>query len=370
MMTLAGYSIMKLFMKDNDKKLIWMTVCFILIYPLYKIASAGWGGGTIVYTWSLGTLLFACIPIKKIFCDEKIKKYMYPLYSLALIYACNQEQTCVVAFGIYFVFTILAILKNKKKTNVFMFVQDLIVILSLIFIATCPGNYARKIDEIAMYYPDFATYGLFDKVSLGITATMNSLLINGSVVVIVFSILTSTYIMKMYKNKLYSIIALIPAVAVLVFGVFKEATCKMFPYFGMFCDMMSKNQAMVNIENYTNLLNFFPIILDFIVLGSMALSLLLIFKKMRKNVAILIFILGLATRVAMGFSPTVFASTERTFIFFEFAILLDCILVWKEYLKETDKAQVKVRDRLEVFFVIVAILQYLHTLIFTFISQV
>ena len=101
----------------------------------------------------------------------------------------------------------------------------------------------------------------------------------------------------------------------------------------------------------------------------MALNILLIFKELKNNIAIVIFILGLATRVALGFSPTVFASTDRTFIFFEMAILLVCILVWKEYLKETDKAQIKTRQKIETFIVMMAILQYLHTLVFAFVSE-
>ena len=80
MMTLFGYSIFKIFTTEDNRNLVWISLCFILIYPMYKIASAGWGVGTIVYTWSMGTLAFACIAVKKMVQDEKIQKWMYPIY--------------------------------------------------------------------------------------------------------------------------------------------------------------------------------------------------------------------------------------------------------------------------------------------------
>ena len=118
MTTLIGYSIMKIFVNDDNKNLIWMTLCFVLIYPIFTVSSSGWGVGSIVYSWTLAMLLFSMISIKNIYSGEKIKKYMYPIYSIALIFACNQEQSCIVAFGIYFVFTIIAIIKDPTDNTV------------------------------------------------------------------------------------------------------------------------------------------------------------------------------------------------------------------------------------------------------------
>ena len=53
MTTLIGYSIMKIFVDDDNKNLIWMIIGFVLIYPIYTISSSGWGVGSIVYSWTL-----------------------------------------------------------------------------------------------------------------------------------------------------------------------------------------------------------------------------------------------------------------------------------------------------------------------------
>ena len=369
MTTLIGYSIMKIFVSDDNKNLIWMTLCFVLIYPIFTVSSSGWGVGSIVYSWTLAMLLFSMISIKNIYSGEKIKKYMYPIYSIALIFACNQEQSCIVAFGIYFIFTIIAIIKDKAKVNTYLLVQCLIVILSLIFIATCPGNYARKSEEISTYYMDFEMLNFFDKLSLGLTSTVNTLLIKENLVFLVFSLLTSVYIFRKYKNVLYRAIALIPLVAVLVLGIFKNLVCGVFPYFNTFYEMIILDKPMLNSVSYLQPINYLSLLIAFVVLGSAMLNILLIFKNLKNNIAIVIYVIGVMSRVAMGFSPTVFASEERTFIFLEFALLIICILIWKEFQKETDKSPVKARNWLQTFFAVLAVLQYLHTVIYTWVSQ-
>ena len=370
MTTLIGYCIIKLFVKNDDKSMIWTAICMFLLYPLNKIATCDWGAGSINYTWPLAMLLFSCLSIKKIFSGEKIPKYMYILYLIALIFACNQEQTCAVAFVIYVIFTVFAIIKDKKKVHPFMIIQLLIVIASLVFIMTCPGNYARKTDEISTYYPDYQTLNIFDKISLGLTSTVNSMLIGNNIVFLVFSLICAVYIFKMYKENLYRAIALIPLVASLAFGIFKDFLCSLYPYFGMFCEMLQIEDIMINATNYSNFLNFLPLILACVVLGSIALNILLIFRNLKDNIAILVYLVGVMTRVAMGFSPTIFASTDRTFLFFDIALIIIGILVLQEFMKQTDKAQIKSRTRLETFIAVLAVLQYSHTLIYALISQI
>ena len=131
-------------------------------------------------------------------------------------------------------------MKDKKKMHPFLIVQDMVVVLSIILIATCPGNYARKIEEIATYYMDFGTLGLFDKISLGLTSTVNQLLLDSNVVFFVFSLVSAVYISKKYKNNLYKAIAFVPLTCCLVFGVLNDVVCRLYPYFGIFCENMIK----------------------------------------------------------------------------------------------------------------------------------
>lgn len=370
MMTIVGYSILKIFVKEDDKSLTWMSICLILLYPLNKVAATcDWGAGTMNYTWPLAMLLFSVIPIKKLMKDEKIAKYSYPMYSLALLFACNQEQTCMIAVGIYFVLTFLEITKKGKKIHPYWIVQCMLIIFSLVFIMICPGNYIRKDQEIVDYYAEFSSFSLLDKVSLGLTATMNSLLTNSNIVFIVFSLVSSIYIFKQYKNNLYRAIALIPLVASVILSLLKDVVCHVYPYFGIFTETLRLEQVMLTPGNYHEFIHFIPLLLALLVLGSMALNILLIFKNLKQNIAILIYGLGVMSRVVLGFSPTIFASQNRTFLFLEFSLIIVTILIWQEFLKETDKSKVKSRNRWATCIAVLAVLQYTQTIIYALMSQ-
>lgn len=370
MITLIGYSISKLFVKENKQEMNIMIALLVLIYPLDRMHEAGWGATTINGLWPLALGLFSMIPIRKIFDGEKIKGYMYPLYSLALIYAGNQEQSCMILLAVYVLFTILLVLRDKNKIHPFMIVQTVLIVLSLIFVLTCPGNYIRTNTEIAMNYPDFETLTLLDKVSMGVTTTISLMLVNSNIIFLVFSIIIALYICTCYKSTLYKIVSIIPFVAILVLGIFKDIFVRIFPHLQLLIDIMNVQKPMIDASNYRNIINSLPIILSFVIIFSFVLSIILIFKKLKNNTAIVIFGVGLVSRVVMGLSPTIFASTNRTFIFLEFGMLIITFLIWQEFIKLTsDKTERKVQIRLYNIIGIAAIVQYINTLLFILATQ-
>lgn len=369
MMTLIVFTILKLFVKENDEKSFILPIFLILLYPIDKIAATcDWGAGTINYIWPFAMLLISCIPIKKLFNNEKIKLYFYPVYIFALIFACNQEQACAIAFGIYFVFIMLYILKNRKL-HPFLVVQFIVILLSLIFIVTCPGNYERKNAEIQEYFMEYGSFGLIDKITLGIVATAQQILVNNDIVFLVFSIISASYIFVSYKNSIYRIVALIPVVLSLIFGICYDIICGLFPYFGMFSQNWFVNLTMLNSANYTNLIYFVPLLISLILFVSVLMNILIIFKNLNNNLAVIIYLIGLASRIMMGFSPTIFASQERTFMFFEFSLIIVSILIWQEFQKQDDKYSIKARNKIDIFVKILSILECANTVLYAFISQ-
>ena len=157
--------------------------------------------------------------------------------------------------------------------------------------------------------------------------------------------------------------------SVMVFGVLKDIFSRMFPYLDMYRNVITQNRPMVAAGNYTSLINFVPIIMSFIILGSIVLCLLLVFKKLKNNLATFIFIVGFGTRCAMAFSPTIFASTNRTFIFMEFAMLICTLLLIQDYMKKEDKQHKKVQNKLVAITKVAGVLQYLNVLFFIMITQ-
>ncbi len=368
MVALAGYSISRIFVKDNKKENNIMLLFMILVYPITIMNSAGWAATTINYMWPLATCLFALIPIRKIWDGEKIKFFEYPLYVLALIFAGNQEQTCAILCGTYILFTILMIIKNKK-IHPFMIIQTILIIASIIFILTCPGNYVRNSEEIVDLFQDFEMLTFLDKLSLGFTSTMGVIIKQGNVVFLMLTTLITIYIFSNYKEKLYRIVAIIPLLSILLLSVTKGITDSIFPFLASFRDLITKEQVMLTAANSNNLLNVVPLVFSYINFVCIALSILLIFKNLKNNIAILVFLVGLASRIIIGFSPTVFSSAERTMIFFDFSMIIVSILIWQELIKKNDKTDKKIQKRTECAIKTFGILQYLNVLLCILFTQ-
>lgn len=364
MVTLAGYSIAKLFVKNNDNKNenMIMLVAMILIYPIMQMNSAGWAATTINYMWPLATGLFALIPIRKIWDGEKIKFWQYPLYALALIFSGNQEQACAILFGTYLLFTVLMIIKNKK-IHPFMIIQNLLIIASLIFILTCPGNNIRTQTEIADQFKDFEMLTVLDKIGLGFTSTMGLIIENGNIVFATMSMIIAVNIFLNYKEKLYRVVALVPVFSIGTLCYFKSTINAIFPFFGRLNELLIKEQVMLTAGNCNNLINVIPIIFAAVNFICIIMSLLLMFKSLKNNVAVLVFLIGLASRLIMGFSPTVFLSRERTMLFFDFSMIIVSILVWQEIIKRNDKNDKKIQKRTEFVIKAAAVLQYINCLV-------
>lgn len=368
MVTLAGYSISKLFIKDNKKENNIMLLFMILVYPLDVMNSAGWAATTTNYMWPLALGLFSLIPIRKIWDGEKIKFWQYSLYTLALLYACNQEQTCAIIVCLYILFTIITTIRDKKL-HPYLLIQSLFTIASLVFILTCPGNYERQASEISENFKDIGMLSTLDKLGLGFTANYSEIFTKGDLVFLMFTGLIYVYIMTNYKDKLYRVVAAIPFLSILVSHYFRRLTEKFFPFINLFFDEFGTKDVKLTAANCNNLFNAIPIVFSLGITICIVLSLLLIFKRLKNNVALLIFLAGLASRVMMGFSPTVFVSGERTRIYFDFAMIIASLLVWLEFKKNTEKIDIKSINRTEKAIQLAGVFQYINVLICILLTQ-
>ena len=303
--------------------------------------------------------------IKKIWYKEKIKKFEFPLFLLSLLYVANNEQVCALLLGFYLVFGILMILRDKK-IHPFMVIQFVVIILSLIFILTCPGNSVRTVKEIKDDFKDMEMLSVLDKFALGLTST-NGLIISGEIETTILMVsLINVYIFTHYKEKLYRIVSMIPLVSIIALGLLvgpenADLFGKVFPFIYSFRILVTSEQVFLTAATSNNLLYALPVIYAFINFICIGLSLTLIFKKLRGNLALLIYLAGLASRMIMGFSPTVFKSGARTMIFFEFAMISIALLIYQELDKDT-KVDKKIMNKVDLIIKFSAVIQYLNIL--------
>ena len=329
---LIAYSISRIFSIKNN----WIVVLSIMLYPLYEMKSAGWYATTINYIWPLSLGLFSLIPIKNYFENRNEKWYMNILYTLALIFACNQEQMCAIVFAFYLIFSIYYFVKNNKKVSLYLIFQLLLTLISLIFIFTCPGNDARKISETATWYPAFKSFRLIEKTYLGFASTFVNSVYIINLPLLVLSILLSIFIFKKTKQEIIRAISIIPTLLFTLISIFPNILNSIFPHVYSFIQ---------SCEIYGNSINNISVGLQSISIFGIgvvfyASILYLIFKVFDKNekwLYCLIVLAGLSSRIIMGFSPTLYASSMRTFIFYDFSIIIVIIAILEKYFRNINK---------------------------------
>lgn len=363
MVTIVGYSISKIFVKDNKKANNSILISMILIYPYTIMHQAGWAATTINYMWPLAMCLFALIPIKKIWYNEKIKFFEYPFYTAALLFAGNHEQASSILVCFYILFTIIMIIRDKK-VKPYMIIQSILALSSIIFILTCPGNYIRQEEEMRRFI-DFGMLTFLDKFVLGFTSTFGQIIANQNIVYTLLTSLLAIYVFSNYKEKLYRVISLVPVVSMLVFGHLSSITFEMFPNLEIFYELLTTKDVLLTVANCNKIYYTFPIIFTFANFICIGMSLLLLTKKYKNNIVFLIYLAGLASRVIMGFSPTVFISKTRTMIFFDFAMIIMSFLIWQQLNNKKTKGINYINGIIKL----TAVIQYINVLVYIYSEQ-
>lgn len=334
---LLVWSVSRLFIEpDKRKDLNILYTLLFLSYPMNVLSAAGWKATTINYIWPLAFSLYAMIPIKKYYENTKIRWFEYPLYTLALIFACNMEQACAILFGTYLLFMILLIIK-EKRVRPFMIVQFILTHLSLIFILTCPGNGIRTDAEISSTFKDFQCYSFLEKIGTGIVSSIGDIVKWNVIPAIILGILTTTVIYKTHKEKLIRAVSLIPTLLIIYISLFRDVLANTFSYSRDFGNIFMTPVVQLTTANVNNLSSLLPILLSLIYYSFTILSLLVIFKNLKNCLPVLVYVVGFMSRVILGFASSVFLSAPRPMIFFEFAIFIVIILIMQELLKEKNE---------------------------------
>lgn len=329
---LIVYSISRIFSIKNK----WIIILSVMVYPLYEMKSAGWYATTINYIWPLSFGLFSLIPIKNIFENKKEKWYMYILYTISLIFACNHEQMCAIVFAFYLIFSIYYFIKNNKKASPYLVIQLLFALISLIFIFTCPGNAARKVSETNNWYPAFESFGMLGKTYLGFVSTFVKSVYSVNLPLLVLSILIPIFTFKKTKKEFIRLISLVPILIFLLISIFPTILNSIFPHISSFVQNSrvygdSPNSVSIGLQSLSAL----GICVIFYI--SILFSIFKLFDGKEKWLYCLIVLAGLSSRIIMGFSPTLYASDMRTFIFYDFSIIIVIIAILEKYFRNINK---------------------------------
>ena len=350
--TLGVYLLIKFINKDNNKYLTLIGVSLFLMY----------------------------LPLINEINGKKTNIFIYIISILSLIYAVNQEQSCLLILGINASYLLYCIIK-KKNISKFNVLIVIISALTLTMILTSPGNDKRVIAETARFYVEYANFGIIEKLYLGTIPTIGILLKDKILFTVFYIILNASALLKM-KNKNLKYLLYFNIILILFLVFFKTlidiTSIPNYLKIGLMhnpivvsafstVDSITKSMPLINdtihLFTYKGLPNAVtaPAVLAVLISIYLILSSCwMIFKTFGKEqlFPLILFIIGFMTRLAVGFSPTVFASGSRTAFFFYITIITVTLMLIKKLFDENTLNKT-LEKRITIILTIIGLFTYM-----------
>lgn len=308
-----AWALIWLFPEKYRDKAAYLVAGCLLIYPMWDLQTAGWIATSVNYTWPLAFGVFSLHGTVRAFYRQKIPAPLWPLYALAALYGANMEQMAAILLTVNVCAVIYCVI---EKTPIQIYGNALIggaiAAAEFVFILTCPGNAARKSQEIINWMPNFSSFHLLDKVDMGFGDTMHHLIVSGNLMYFCYVSLLAVFVFLKTKDIKYRLAALVPAAFCLCMVGFSGM---LETYFPEFFKLMEDN-TLIRGNNYQLAANYLPTFLYLAVTGCMLMSIVAVCESWLELLGQgILLALGLASRVIMGFTPTIYVSQERTFLY-------------------------------------------------------
>lgn len=355
---IAAYSILKITNADKYKNSNWMIMFFIMLYPFLQMNTAGWISTSITYLFPLSAGLYSFVYLRLLIDNKNIGKFEYCLFWIALVIGVGSSQMCCIILGIYMVFNVFFAL--NKKIYKFAILQNVTAFISIVYQLTSPGNVNRSVIETTRWFSDFNMISTLNKIKMGFTATLGNFISTPNLFFLCFSFLLFLAVKYKHNNFIYRFIAIIPFTSSLIFGIFPNIFSNTLGSIIAVMNNGSSDFIQIGPQNFDSKILYLSIILGMGILGAMMVSIYLIFENTLKMLTIeMIFGAGFCSRLILSFSPTLYASNTRTFIFFYFAIMICAIFIFNEI--NNIISEEKQKDIL-LYIGVISILNYLQIL--------
>lgn len=197
--------------------------------------------------------------------------------------------------------------------KVFLLIPQLLISsLQLIFTLTTPGNTKRSAIEAANRFPDFIHYSLFHKIDLGFTSVGRMLFIENDFLITTFFIIIAIMVFSKTTKLSWRCLSLIPILFNLLFIFFSSQSNK--TVFNLLVPrFLSKITNTGTGASLSAPVTWIPDLCFLVSLFAVVVSLFVIYHNISQKILFsIIFIMGVLSKFIMGFSPTVWASGNRT----------------------------------------------------------
>ncbi|MBP5492016.1 MAG: hypothetical protein J6Y08_04155 [Clostridiales bacterium] len=352
--------------KKDDFKLSLFITGVAMSFPFAILSTSGWATATTSYFGPTACMLLALVPLRKFYDGEKIPLWADIIYILSMIYSANAEQNVIVLIAVYAV-GIVYFLVKRKKCSFRLILHLLLAIAGLTFTLTCRGNWIRKTQEVKDWFPTYNMLDTVDKIELGLSTTLHWMFCDGQILMILLCAVMMALVWKKYQDLLYRILSAVPVLAVLLLGPLRPILLAISPITSTLVSEINSNGAF-NVAQQGRGAGPLQVGVYLCLIVCLGIEIFLINDTPEGCIwDFLMAVLGVGTRVMMGLSPTIHASSTRTYTAFLFCISALVVHDYSIFLKEFGKTSKKqVMPYLSVGLIVLGFISLLSALLTMF----
>ena len=321
-LSLLSFSIIKTAPVLSDKKCT-VLVCTSIIFPTMIMVDAGFVATTVNYLWAVTFGILNLLPLVNSYYGRKNNPVLLILLVPLLMYSTNMQQMCAVLLAVFLSANIYFIFKKSFKPYIIL--QFVITLLGTLYSLSLnfTGDNSRFIREAGRYFPDFDKLNIFEKAELGFSSTFYCMTMDMRFAFagfIIFALFLTVMCFKKKKATFIKALSFIPVVFSLVFSI---------------VSLFNKNGIAGELKHFrmTKAFYSFEPVVDIIFVVLLIILMYCIWNLIedigQKLFAESTFLLGLGSRMLMGFSPTVWASGYRTFCIMFISFIYIALIITK-----------------------------------------
>lgn len=316
-----------LFHKKEAGKGSLLCGLLLILYDFREMSFAGYMTTTIFYWWVLAAGMLTFLPLYFSYRGEKRSPFLEILGILSGFFAANQEQMAIIflCVGLYFLGVYWY---EKRRPPLYLYLILAIAGICLWMVYAAPGNEVRKISNIDFWFPNYGEFSFLQKGLLGWYGVLRTLFEDCNWLFFGFSGVLALALWKKSKNWLERFVGSIPLLA--------NAALFACLQISKFYDAGPVNKV-VHAFDFDQPIVYYQGTLPWklrllmlvytIVCLCVLVSIYLLWGKTKKCCHLIaVLVIGTISKMSMGMSPTVWASSERTSIFllFSFVVIGTC----------------------------------------------
>lgn len=299
-----------LFVTGNRRQGNWIIAGFVMMFPFTELGSAGWIATMVTYLSPIAFGMMGLVPIRRWLDHEDIPWYELIGYGVCLFFGANSEQMMIVLFTGYSFFIGYSLWKKEVRKSSILLIFP--IIINIILFALSPGNKQRYFAEIR-WHPTFEMLDLADKLELGFSTMMQWIIVINHMLIWALVIIIPLLTWRKYRNLfLFSPGLILTLIVAPMYSRILDKAEEIIPLVA-FISKQIPTEGLISAASRFSLEPFAKFTVYGLFFIILVVSFFLLANTWRDVFTMeLLLVSGMASRIAIGLSPTVFASKSRT----------------------------------------------------------